>query len=178
MSDKAIDLLKGQLNKIEEPKFDLDSWKSSTSIILSRIFGDNYQGTKSINKIKLTGGGWSFGGSGTYWDNMESCKTQARDIIIACINELETFGLPEKKDGSSGINISLTQNQTVNIHLLISALEDELTGTQLREVKEIMKSKENVDVKKSKILEKIKSFGGDVASNILANILTNPNIWV
>lgn len=152
MSKKEIELLKGQLDKIEEPKFDLDSWKSSTNIILSRIFGDNYQGIKSIDKIKLTGGGISIGGSGTYWDNMESCKRQGRDIIIACINELETFGLPDKKNPSSGINISLTQNQTVNIHLLISALEDELTGTQLKEVKEIMKSKEAVEVKKSKIV--------------------------
>jgi hypothetical protein len=177
MSKKEIGLLKVQLDKLEEPKFNLDSWKSSTNIILSRIFGDNYQGIKSIDKIKLTGGGFYIGGSGSSWDNMESCKKQGREILIACISELETFGLPDKKDPSNGINISLTQNQTVNIHLLVSALEEELTGTQLKEVKEIMKSKETTDIKKSRIFDKLKGFGGDVASNILANILTNPNIW-
>ena len=83
------------------------------------------------------------------------------------------------KTDNSGININLTQNQnqTVNINLLISALEDELTVSQLREVNDLMKIDEPKSEKKRKIIDKIKSFGSDVASNILANILTNPNIW-
>lgn len=59
----------------------------------------------------------------------------------------------------------------------MSALEDELTVSQLKDVKEIMKTNEPKEEKKKKVIDKIKSFGGDVASNILANILTNPNIW-
>lgn len=177
MSNKEVELLKIQLEKLSEDKFDLSSWKSSTSIILSRIFGDNYQGIKAIEKIRYDSAGVYGGGSGLSWNNMESCIKQGKEILVACISELETFGPPEKKDPSSGINISLTQNQSVNIHLLISALEDELTGIQLKEVKEIMNSKEPTEQKKNKILNKIKGFGGDIASNILANILTNPNIW-
>ena len=39
-------------------------------------------------------------------------------------------------------------------------------------------SKYDIMVKaKSKILEKLKSFGGDVLSNVLANLITNPAIW-
>jgi hypothetical protein len=180
MTEKQIELIKRQISKLDEKDFDLDAWKSSTTVILGRIFGDTYQGLKAIEKIKFDSGGWAIGDASHFWDNMVSCKKQGKDILEACITELETFGQPDKKESDkSGININLTQNQnqTVNITLLISALEDELTVSQLREVNELMKTEEPKSEKKRKIIDKIKSFGGDVASNILANILTNPNIW-
>lgn len=180
MIEKQIQLLKKQIQKIEEKDFDLDSWKYSTNVILGRIFGNNYQGIKAIDKIKFDSGGWAIGDASHFWNNMTSCKKQSKDIIEACITELETFGEPENNiTEKSGININLTQNQkqTVNINLLISALEDELTVSQLREVNELMKIDEPISVKRIKIIDKIKSFGSEVASNILANILTNPNVW-
>jgi hypothetical protein len=180
MVQKQIELIRNQIIKLEEKEFDLDAWKSSTSVILGSIFNDNYQGVKAIDKIKFDSGGWAIGDASHFWDNMVSCKKQGKEILEACIVELETFGLPEKKEkDNSGININLTQNQnqTVNINLLISALEDELTVSQLRDVNELMKTDEPKSEKKRKIIDKIKSFGSDVASNILANILTNPNIW-
>lgn len=176
MTEKQIELIKKQLSKLDSNDFDLSGWKSSTIVILSRIFGDTYQGIKAIENIKYSSGGIG----SVHWDNLASCKKQGKDILEACITELETFGQPEqKKNDNSGININLTQNQnqTVNINLLIGALEDELTVSQLREVNEIMNVEEPKSEKKKKLIEKIKSFGSDVASNILANILTNPNIW-
>jgi hypothetical protein len=176
MTDKQIELIKKQLDKLNSSDFNIEGWKSSSIVILSRIFGDTYNGIKAIEKIKYTGG--SFGDA--RWDNLTACKKQGKEILEACVTELETFGQPEpKQKENSGININLTQNQnqSVNITLLISALEDELTVSQLREVNEIMNVEEPKAEKKKKIIDKIKSFGGDVASNILANILTNPNIW-
>jgi hypothetical protein len=181
MSKKEIELIKGQIDKLSDSHFDVDSWKSSTNVILSRIFGSNYEGIKSIKSIRHSAGGISFGGQDSaFWDNKETCKKQGRDILGACIKELETFGVPEIGNNKEhGINITLTQNQhqTVNINLIISALEDELTGTQMKEIKEIMKVHEPVESKKKKISDKLKSFGSDVASNIISNILTNPGIW-
>jgi hypothetical protein len=174
MTEKQIELIKKQLSKLESNDFDLSGWKSSTIVILSRIFGDTYQGIKAIENIKYSSGGIG----SVHWDNLASCKKQGKDILEACITELETFGQPEpKKNENSGININLTQNQTVNINLLIGALEDELTVSQLKEVNEIMSSGEQKSEKKKKLIDKLKSFGSDVASNVLANILTNPNIW-
>jgi hypothetical protein len=176
MTDKQIELIKKQLDKIDSPDFDLEGWKSSSIVILSRIFGDGYSGIKALENIKYSGGGFG----DVLWDNLTACKKQGKDILGACVTELETFGQPEpKKNENSSININLTQNQnqTVNLTLLISALEDELTISQFKEVNELMKAEEPKSEKKKKIIEKIKSFGSDVASNILANILTNPNIW-
>lgn len=180
MIEKQIELLKKQVSKLDDKGFDLDAWKSSTIVILGRIFGETYQGIKEIEKIKFTGGSLTTGKTSFFYNNMTSCQKQCKDTLEACITELETFGQPEqKKTDNSGININLTQNQnqTVIISLLISALEDELTVSQLREVNDLMKVDEPKSEKKRKIIEKIKSFGSDVASNTLANILTNPNIW-
>lgn len=178
MVDKQITLIKAQIEKINDSDFDLSAWKSSTILILDRIFGSDYQGIKAIEKIRYNSSGISNGHSSAFWDNMDSCKKQAREILETCLMELETFGVREQKQmANNGININLTQNQSVNINLLISAIKDELTGAQMKEVEEIMNSPENQKDKKNKIFDKIKSFGVDVASNVLANILTNPAIW-
>jgi hypothetical protein len=176
MTEKQIELITKQIEKIDSPDFDLEGWKSSSIVILNRIFGDTYSGIRQLQNIKYSGSGIG----DVYWDNLISCKKQGKDILGACITELETFGQPDQKQtDNSGIHINLnqTQNQSVKINLLISALEDELTISQLREINDLMKIDEPKSEKKRKIIDKIQSFGSDVASNILANILTNPNIW-
>ena len=54
-------------------------------------------------------------------------KKQGKDILEACIIDLENFEQPEKKEmNNSDINIYLTQNQnqTVSVSLFISALSN------------------------------------------------------
>lgn len=178
MIEKQIELIKKQIDKLNSSDFDLKAWKSSSILILDRIFGSDFQGIKTIENIKYTSGGIYGGSNPSSWNNMDSCKKQGKEILETCINELTIFGAREKpKKDNSGININLTQNQSVNINLLVSALEDELTVSQMREIKEIMQDSESTKDKKTKIIEKIKSFGSDIASNIIANILTNPSIW-
>jgi hypothetical protein len=117
--------------------------------------------------------------NGYYSNNIEQCKQRGKEILDASITELESFGLPEKKEknNESGVNISLTQNQTLNINIILNALEDELSKSQLNEVKEIIENEGSKSEKRKKIIEKLGSFGKDVASNIIANILLNPNLW-
>lgn len=73
---------------------------------------------------------------------------------------------------------SQCQEQSLEIHLLIEAIKDNLTGRQIKELKEIV-TDENNDLQKARpnILAKLKEFGIDVVSNIAVNILSNPTIW-
>ena len=48
-------------------------------------------------------------------------------------------------------------------------------GKQLKDLKAALADEKSG--KKGSLLEKIKSFGMDTLSNILANIVTNPAIW-
>lgn len=70
------------------------------------------------------------------------------------------------------------QTQSITINLFLEAIKDDLTGRQLKELKEVI-SESGKDKEKARngIIAKIKSFGSDVAASIVANILTNPAIW-
>ena len=70
------------------------------------------------------------------------------------------------------------QSQSLAVELFLEAIKDDLTGRQIKELKAVVADADN-DLQKARpgIIEKLKSFGADVASNIVANLLTNPVIW-
>lgn len=103
--------------------------------------------------------------------------------ILRAIKILPTEPLKAATNKSSSINnihITNTQNNTqqVTVNLFLEAIKDELTGKDFKEIKEILKDFEIEPEKtKTKLIEKVKGFGRDVLSNIIANILTNPTIY-
>lgn len=113
-------------------------------------------------------------------NNLKECQTLAQEIIKGFISYISTFGIPDKKENNnSGINISLnqSQNQTVSVKILWDSIKDELTGKQAKEIEEIINSSDQPENKKKNIIDKVKSFGLDIASNIIASVLTNPSIY-
>ena len=73
---------------------------------------------------------------------------------------------------------SQSQEQSIAINMFYEAIKDNLTGKQVKEIKEILTEAANdKEQARKSIIEKLKSFGSDVASNIVANIITNPMIW-
>lgn len=177
MLEKKIELLKNQILELESISFTIEGWKGATIVILERIFGENHSSISSIKQIKYSVSDTTALG-GFRRDNVDLCRNQGKAVVEACIKELEILGLPDKKEvNNSGINIQLTQNQSLVVSILNSALENELNHEQMQELIELLKSQETKSQKKNKITEKLISFGSDVTSNILANILTNPNIW-
>lgn len=104
---------------------------------------------------------------------------------------LEAFlALPEiiennvSDESKTGINVTASvtnsnnQSQSMAINLFVEAIKDDLTGRQIKELKLVV-ADENGDLKKArpKLIQKLLSFGENVASNIVANLLTNPSIW-
>lgn len=94
------------------------------------------------------------------------------------------MGLPEHKiEKSPGVSLTVTQHQNqtqeIAISIYLESIKDELTGRQMNEIKEILKEIKDIkdiSIAKPQVIEKLKSFGGDVLSNIIANIITNPTI--
>lgn len=167
--------------------YSLQSWKSKAINIVTRIYGKDSKQEEQINLIRFKtyasfgsysprGGSRTFGGG----NNAAHCQKQATEVIEGLISDIKNFGIPKNDIASSSdkINITVNQNQsqTVNIKILIDALQEELTGRQLNEVQNILEEDVDKDGKRKKLIDKLKSFGGDVASNIVANILTNP-LW-
>ncbi|MGP1465316.1 peptide chain release factor 1 [Prevotella koreensis] len=100
------------------------------------------------------------------------------------IIETKVEGMTELAKGGSRIIINNTnsqsqqQSQQQGMEILIKSLEDQLSVSQLKELMQIVDvEKGDLEKAKPKLIDKIKSFGENVASNILANIITNPTIW-
>lgn len=162
MAIKEIELLKAQIDKLQAKDFDLEAWKKYTIIMLARIFGDNTQKIKQIESIEYDYSSWSLRdtvGSSSYLD---TCKKLGREILSASIDELETLGLPRSEDVPDEFFQAIEE-----------ALMDELKGSQFKEIRQIISSGESRENKKEQVLEKLKSYGSEVAQDILSNILTS-----
>jgi len=73
---------------------------------------------------------------------------------------------------------SQSQSQTIDVDWLSKAIEDVLTISQIKELNKVFEDEGgNMAKAKPKLVEKLKSFGENIASNIVANIITSPSIW-
>ena len=111
--------------------------------------------------------------------------------MLAILNAFLKYSTPIKnipagkitrKETNITINNTNTQtqqqSQQQSIEILVKALEDQLSISQLKELRQVVdEEKGDLEKAKPKLIDKIKSFGENVASNILANIITNPAIW-
>jgi hypothetical protein len=162
MAKKEISILKKQIERLDIKDFDLEAWKKFTIVMLARIFGDTSEKIRQIESIEYDYSSWSLrdtSGSSSY---LESCKKLGRKILEASIEELEAFGLPE----SSGEDDKF-------FHIIIEALQDELKGAQMRQLKDvILKTKKEEDMKEQ-VREILNDYDTGVPVDILTSILTN-----
>ena len=104
-------------------------------------------------------------------------------LLDSMILEIDELGLPSKNDitfdRSIKVNVNQhqAQEQSAQLAVVLEFIKDQLTGKQFKEIIEITKNEQNANLAKPKILEKLKGFGENVCSNIIANLITNPLIW-
>ena len=70
-----------------------------------------------------------------------------------------------------------SQQQSQTLEVFVNVIRNSLSEEQINELKEIVQSNQDDKSKKKSIMDRIKSFGQDLAPSILANIITNPDIW-
>lgn len=121
----------------------------------------------------------------------EVCPEQQEELLAileAFLEYPDIVGKEKPNRSNRNINIntnisntntqSQQQSQQQTIEILVKALEDQLSISQLKELRQVVdEEKGDLEKAKPKLIDKIKSFGENVASNILANIITNPAIW-
>lgn len=102
-------------------------------------------------------------------------------VLNACIEMPST--LEEIKQESPTtlypvtINVTQNQSQSVGVEIFLEFIKDEISGKHFKELTAIAAEEKDPVKARPKIIDKIKSFGEDVISNILANIITDPTIW-
>ena len=158
MAEKEIALLREQLSRLDDPKFELDAWKNHCLIFLERIFGKENTKLKLIRDLHYDYSSWSLrdtAAAGKTKDK-DPVKMQAREILEATITELEHLGLPS---GSS------------NSQKVWELLQDELTGRQIKEIESILNSEDSAKPEKiGSLLEKLEK---DSLAGIISKLLLN-----
>ena len=158
-----------------------ENWLATTK----RFVGINYPNDKDVNEFETI----SKEKLGPEQQKKLLAILEAFAVLPTVIPDNRTTQVAEKKsNGKDAINVvttinntnsqSQTQEQSLAVQLFIEAIKDDLTGRQIKELKSVVAEADN-DLHKARpsIIAKLKEFGSDVASNIVANLLTNPMIW-
>lgn len=152
MAQKEIALLKEQLAKLDDKKFDLEAWKNHTLIFLERIFGNDNSKIKLIRELHYDYSSWNLRDTAAVSKakGEDPVKMQASEILSATITELEKLGLPANKQNNEKIKL---------------LLQDELTGKQLKEMETVLSSDDSGKA------EKISSILLNIAHENLALVI-------
>ena len=118
--------------------------------------------------------------------NVHDIAEDTKTLIDSVVAEVQALGLPDRKtvnDKSVNVNVHQSQEQKQNqqqdiiVKILLEAAKDELTGKQRKELLTIAENTKDPKEAHKSIMAKLKDFGEDVAANIVANIMTNPQVW-
>ncbi|MFC2113613.1 hypothetical protein ACFLTA_10130 [Bacteroidota bacterium] len=161
---KSVQVLETQIQKLEAIDFDLNAWKNFTILLLERIFGKGTKKIEAIEKIKYAQGSWVLRDETGYTNSIEACKNLGREVLEESIIELETFGLP------------LESPDTIPFDTLLSALKNELTGSQFKEIVKAIGETGAIKDRKKILMTKLQGFGSDAGWAIVANILTDEQV--
>lgn len=105
--------------------------------------------------------------------------SQILGILDSCIYIPMILTKEQTKDNHSIlINNNINQSQNQAFITIIQTFFDQLSENQKKDILDILNDK-SLDYanKKESIFKKLKSFGKDLIASVLANIITNPNIF-
>lgn len=162
MIDKQIELIKQQIEKLDQKDFDLEAWKKYTIIILAGIFGDESQKVKQIDKLEYEYNSWSLRDTSGFTTYLDSCKKIGREILQASIEELQIMGGPV---------IAGVKPGTIEVSIILNALDDELTGSQFKALMKLLKSDLNEEEQSRQVHHIIKELNSETIISILKGIL-------
>lgn len=110
-----------------------------------------------------------------YLKNISDKKLAEMIGALKALKEMPTVCEHKNPIPQSVQNINVNQTQTVIVDIVIEALKEEIGKQGLNTLKDVSgETKEEIT---KNVFAKLKTFGIDTLSNIMANIVTNPAIW-
>ena len=168
MKEKEIGLIKRQIEKFDNNDFDLEAWKISTILILERIFGYDSSKITEIKNIHQDLSSWSLRDTLGTSSGYDASKKYGKEILEACIMELETLGTPDNIKKS-------TKPESLPFKVLLESLENELKVSQFKNLKKISKIKDKQE-RESKLTNFLSDLDNEIILQILVNILSHKKV--
>jgi len=95
MEDKAIQLIKTRITRLDAPDFDLEAWKSGTIAVLKRFMNHADTRITDIDQLKIDYSSWALRDSNSKYNPIETCKKKGKSILEAIVDEIALMGLEE-----------------------------------------------------------------------------------
>ncbi len=168
MIEKYITLIENQISNLDKSDFDLEAWKSSTIVVLSRVFGDDQNKMKQIKDLRVDFGSWTLRDTDGLHSEMANCKIRGRAVLEAAIVELRTLGVPEET--------TEIESKEVIGNVVLKVLEEELRGSELRALKAMLQQNSDEKVLRQLVEEKFTGFGSSIAEKIVSAIVLMPEV--
>jgi len=168
MKENEIRLIKKQIEKLDNKDFDLEAWKISTILILERIFGYDSSKITEIKNIHQDHSSWSLRDTLGTSSGYDASKKYGKEILEACIMELETLGLPNSIKES-------TKPESLPFEVLLESLENELKVSQFNNLKKISKIKDKQE-RENKLTKFFSDMDSEIILRILVNILSHKKV--
>ena len=164
MTNQYIKLLKNHIKKLEDKEFEFEAWKKTAILHLETIFKKGNNKISALEDIKYDQGSWSLRDSSGKESFIAMAKTTGRSILEAAIAEIETLR-PDIEDAP---------DQKFEFKRIVSIIQDELTGSQIKELKKIMDKNE---AKAEELVKrKLKTWGSEIPLNITSKLLSISDI--
>ena len=161
MAQKEIKLLEQQINRLNDKGFDLEAWKKYTIIIIARIFGSADEKIRQVEQLESDFSSWSLRDASGNESYEERTKKLAKEILTAAIDEIKVFG----------ISADTENNQDKNLSAILNIILDELKGSQVKQLKSILSSRQSKVEKQRKIKELLEDMGENGAYTVLTSVL-------
>jgi len=166
MAQKEIKLLEQQIARLNDKDFDLEAWKKYTIIILARIFGNADEKIRQTRALEFDNSSWTLRDATGNSSYEERTKKLAKEILTAAIDEIKVFGI-SATDGNQ---------QDENLETILNIILDELKGSQVKQLKSILSSRQSKVEKQRKIKELLEEMGESGSYAVLTSILMHPEI--
>jgi len=168
MKEKEIGLIKKQIEKLDNKDFDLEAWKISTVLILERVFGSDSSKIIKIENIHQDLSSWSLRDTLGNSSGYDASKKFGKEILEACIMELEILGTPNKIKKS-------TKPESLPVEVLLESLENELKVSQFKNLKKISNIKDKQE-RESKLTNFLSDLDNEIILQMLVNILSHKKV--
>lgn len=163
MTHKAIKWIENQLKKLESPDFDFEVWETSTCLMLDTLFGNDNPFSQRLLNLDNTFNSWSLRDATGNESYEERSKKMAAEILQSAMDELEIMGKHEK---------NRIPHQQMND--LLNTIFDELKGSQVRILKQVLQTEINPEEKMRRISDILREAGNE--NYLLTSLLLHPYI--
>lgn len=164
MKEKSTEIFARQIEKIDLPDFDLESWKMQTIVLIERIFGERSSLSEQVRNLHSDYSSWTLRDTRGKSSPIENAKQRARDILSAAMIELDQM------------NYQGEEEQSPVLDAIRESLEEHLKMSAYRKIVGIVQADIPTEQKEEEIRDLLRDSDADLAHDFFVSLFSNSKL--